>query len=187
MKKSKIFFVIFISVFVLSAILLGSLVVYVDPYFHYHAPLEGKNYIMKEQRYLNDGIVKNFDYNAAIFGSSMTECFLPSVMDSVFGTKSVKVPFSGGSYKEVGDIEKVACANNKNLKIVVRGLDCNRFFNDKDERDYEEDSYPTYLYDDKYLNDVKYIFSKNAIIDSMLILMQRGEAANPSSFDTYSK
>ena len=186
MKKSKIFFVIFISVFVLSAILLGSLVVYVDPYFHYHAPIEGKNYIMKEQRYLNDGIVKNFDYNAAIFGSSMTECFLPSVMDSVFGTKSVKVPFSGGSYKEVGDIEKVACANNKNLKIVVRGLDCNRFFNDKDERDYEEDSYPTYLYDDKYLNDVKYIFSKNAIIDSMLILMQRGEAANPSSFDTYS-
>ena len=82
MKKSKIFFIIFISVFVISAILLGSLVVYVDPYFHYHAPIEGKNYIMKEQRYLNDGIVKNFDYDTAIFGSSMTECFCPSVLDA---------------------------------------------------------------------------------------------------------
>ena len=36
------------------------------------------------------------------------------------------------------------------------------------------------------MNILKYVFSKNAIIDSMLILMQRGEAANPSSFDTYS-
>ena len=186
MKKSKIFFIIFIAVFVISAALLGSLVVYVDPYFHYHAPIAGKNYIMKEQRYLNDGIVKNFDYDAAIVGSSMTECFRTSVMDSLFGTKGVKVPFSGGSYKEVGDLTKVACENNKNLKMVIRGLDCNRFFNDKDERDYEEDSYPTYLYDNKRLNDVKYIFSKNAIIDSMLILIGRGEASHPSSFDSYS-
>ncbi|MBO4784465.1 MAG: hypothetical protein J5521_06960 [Lachnospiraceae bacterium] len=186
MKKSRNFFIIFISVFLVTVLLLGALVVYVDPYFHYHAPIAGKNYILKEQRYLNDGIVKNFDYNAMIVGSSMTETMRPSVMDSLFGTKGIKVPFSGGSFREVGDLERVALSHNSDIKMVVRGLDCIRFFDEKDARDYEEDSYPTYLYDNNYLNDVKYVFSKNAIIDSGLILIQRGAAATPSSFDTYS-
>ena len=179
MKKSRIFFVSFISVLIATMLLCGSIVVYVDPFIHYHAPLSGKNYILKEQRYLNDGIVKNCDYNAMILGSSMTECFRPSVMDSLFGTKGIKVPFSGGSYLEVGDLSRTACENNPNLKMVIRGLDCNRFFNTKDERDYEEDSYPKYLYDNNYFNDVNYLFNKYAIIDSLLILIQRGEASKP--------
>lgn len=186
MKKCRTFFIIFITTSFVICSLCAALTVFVDPYFHYHAPLSGKNYIMKEQRYINDGIVKNYDYDAMILGSSMTECFRTSVMDSLWNCRSIKVPFSGGSFCEVGDLERVALSNNPNLKIVVRGLDCNRFFNGKDERDYEEDSYPTYLYDNNYLNDVKYVFSKNAIIDSMLIMMQRGEASKPSSFDTYS-
>ena len=186
MKKSRNFFIAFISCFIVIAVLCASLVVYVDPFFHYHAPLVGKNYIMKDQRYLNDGIVKNCDYNAMICGSSMTECFRPSVMDSLWGTKGIKVPFSGGSYYEVGNLMRLSCENNENLQIVIRGLDCNRFFNDKDERDYDDENYPKYLYDNNYLNDVNYVFNKYAIINSALILIGRGEAAKPSSFDTYS-
>ena len=185
-KKSIIFLIVFLAASAAVVLACASLVVYIDPYMHYHAPRQGKNYILKEQRYLNDGIVKNCDYNAMICGSSMTECFRPSVMDSYFGTKGIKVPFSGGSYREVGDLLRTACASNPNLKMVIRGLDCNRFFDSKDERDYDEDTYPTYLYDNNYLNDVKYVFSKDAIIDSALIFIHRGEAAKPSSFDTYS-
>ena len=186
MKKSKVFLTIFIIAFVILVSLPAALVVYVDPYFHYHKPLEGKNYIYRDQRYLNDGIVKNFDYDAMITGSSMTECMRPSVMNSLFGTKGIKVPFSGGSFLEVGDLVRTACKANPNLKMVVRGLDCNRFFNTKDERDYEADSYPTYLYDSNILNDTKYVFSKNAIVEAALILIQRGEASHYSSMDTYS-
>ncbi|MCR4648045.1 MAG: hypothetical protein K5776_03115 [Lachnospiraceae bacterium] len=185
-KKSIIFIIVFMICAAAVSIACASLVVYIDPYMHYHAPIQGKNYILKEQRYLNDGIVKNCDYDAMICGSSMTECFRPSVMDSYFGTKGIKVPFSGGSYREVGDLLRTACASNPNLKMVIRGLDCNRFFDSKDERDYDEDTYPIYLYDNNIFNDVKYVFSKDAIIDSALILIHRGEAAKPSSFDTYS-
>lgn len=186
-KKQAIPFLIIFLIFVIGICTsCACLVYYVDPYMHYHAPLANKNYILKEQRYLNDGIVKNCDYDAAIFGSSMTECFRPSVMDSLFGTKGIKAPFSGGSYREVGDLSRVACEANPNLKMVVRALDCNRFFDLKDDRDYDADTYPSYLYDDNVLNDVKYVFSKDAIIDSALIFIQRGEAAKPSSFDTYS-
>lgn len=186
MKKSKAFLIIFIAAVLIIVSLPAALVVYVDPYFHYHKPLEGKNYILRDQRYLNDGIVKNFDYDAMITGSSMTECFRPSVMDSLWGTTGIKVPFSGGSFLEVGDLTRTACEANPGLKMVIRGIDCNRFFNKKDERDYDADSYPTYLYDNNILNDTKYVFSKNAIVEAALILIQRGEASHYSSFDTYS-
>ncbi|MBO4346821.1 MAG: hypothetical protein J5840_04190, partial [Lachnospiraceae bacterium] len=186
MKKSKAFLIIFIVAVLFIVSLPAALVVYVDPYFHYHKPLDGKNYILRDQRYLNDGIVKNFDYDAMITGSSMTECFRPSVMDSLWGTTGIKVPFSGGSFLEVGDLTRTACEANPDLKMVIRGIDCNRFFNTKDERDYDADSYPTYLYDNNILNDTKYVFSKNAIVEAALILIQRGEASHYSSFDTYS-
>ena len=51
MKKSKVFLTIFIIAFVILVSLPAALVVYVDPYFHYHKPLEGKNYIYRDQRY----------------------------------------------------------------------------------------------------------------------------------------
>lgn len=186
MKKSVRFLIVFLIIWILSAAACALFVVYVDPYFHYHAAKEGKGYIMHDQRYLNDGIVKNFNYDAMICGSSMTECFRTSVMDENFGTVSVKVPFSGGSYMEVGELVSTACANNPNLKTVVRALDCNRFFNGKDDRDYEADHYPTYLYDDKLLNDVNYVFSKEAFLTSVWDFLGRREASSPLSFDDYS-
>ena len=48
MKKSKVFLTIFIIAFVILVSLPAALVVYVDPYFHYHKPLEGKNYIYRD-------------------------------------------------------------------------------------------------------------------------------------------
>ena len=44
---------------------------------------------------------KHFDYDAIITGTSMTENFLSSEFDSLFGVNSVKTTFSGASYKEI--------------------------------------------------------------------------------------
>ena len=43
---------------------------YIDPLFHYHAPLEKYSYPLNDERYQNDGIVKHFEYDAIITGSS---------------------------------------------------------------------------------------------------------------------
>ena len=40
----------------------------IDPFFHYHKPLEGLSYPLNNERYQNDGIVKHFDYDAVITG-----------------------------------------------------------------------------------------------------------------------
>ncbi len=186
MKKSVRFLIVFLILWLAASLSCAAFVIYVDPYFHYHAAKEGKGYIMDDQRYINDGILKNFDYDAVICGSSMTECFRTSVMDEEFNTSSVKTPYSGGSYKEVGQLVLTACKNNPDLKIVVRALDCNRFFNTKDECDYDEEKYPTYLYDDNILNDVNYVFNKEALLTSVWDFLGRRDASKPLSFDDYS-
>lgn len=81
---------------VLSALgIIGAWVYHIDPFFHYHKPYtNGYYYTLNNQRSQNNGICKHFDYNALITGTSMTENFMTSEMDAIFGTNSVKVPFS---------------------------------------------------------------------------------------------
>lgn len=184
MKSGSKWVKFLLSFFILILLLTGIFMVVVDPCFHYHAPLPYFSYTLDNARYQNDGIVKHFDYDALITGSSMTECFKTSELDALFGVHSIKVPYSGGSFKEVGDNLKVACASQPKLKMVVRGLDGNRFFNSKDDMDYAE--YPTYLYDDSYLNDVNYLFNKNLLLTGLQNVIGKNSTGDiKMSFDDY--
>ena len=50
-----------------------------DPYFHYHKPFPFVSYRMYDERYMNDGISRHFDYDAVITGTSMAQNFKPSL------------------------------------------------------------------------------------------------------------
>ncbi len=180
MRKSTKWMIAFISMFLAILLLTGTFMVVVDPYFHYHKPLNGLGYSLENERYQNDGIVKHFSYDAIITGSSMTECFRPSEMKELFGLEAIKVPFSGGSFKEVNDNLRVATEHNPNIKMVVRCLDAMRYMDDKDYCDYTD--YPTYLYDDNLLNDVNYLFNKSILLVAFQYCRNRN--AN-LSFDNY--
>lgn len=183
--KSKKYFIGFLITFALILTLLGGTVALIDPYFHYHGPTSFAKYELNQERYQNNGIVKHFEYDAIITGSSMTQCFRPSELNELFGVNAIKVPYSGGSYKEVNDNLVVATNYNSDIKMVVRCLDANRFFNDKDTMDY--DNCPTYLYDDFVWNDAAYLFNKEILLTA--IKNFRGflaEGAKTVSFDMYS-
>ncbi len=184
MKSSSKWVKTLLLLFLLVLILTGGLMVFIDPYFHYHKPLSYFSYTLDNARYQNDGIVKHFDYDALITGSSMTECFKTSELDALFGTNSIKVPYSGGSYKEVGDNLAAAIKSQPDLKLVVRGLDCNRFFNEKDDVDYTD--YPTYLYDDNILNDVSYLYNKEVLLTAVQNVIGLNRSGKITmSFDDY--
>ena len=61
----------------------------VDPYFHYHKPIT--KYRLNDERYINDGIARHFDYDAIIIGNSLCQNFSTSQYDELFGTNSVKL------------------------------------------------------------------------------------------------
>ncbi len=170
---------------------MGICVLRVDPFIHYHKPLTNAYfYPLDNQRSQNDGILKHFEYDALITGTSMTENFKTSELDELFGVNSIKIPYSGASYKEINDSLIRALESNPNLNMIVRGLDLNGFRRDKDWMSYELKNYPSYLYDDNYLNDVRYIFSRNVIFDRVwpMIFETHHEGFKPgiTSFDTYS-
>lgn len=181
----KNFFKINILVIISILISIMFIVVLIDPYFHYHKPLPFLNYKISNQRYINDGIIKHFDYNAIITGTSMTENFRTSQFDKIFNSNSIKVPFSGGSYREINDAIETALKNNNDIKYVFRGLDYGKINEEYDKMAY--DSYPVYLYDNNIFNDYKYWWNKEILI--------RGIAQNivynilgkkTTSFDDYS-
>lgn len=177
---------------VTTLLVIGVGVINVDPYFHYHKPyITNYYYVLDNQRSQNDGIVKHFDYNAIITGTSMTENFKTSEMDALFGVNSIKVPFSGGSYKEINDNLIVALENNPDLKTIVRCLDYGRFFDDKDMMREDLGTYPSYLYDNNLFNDVKYLFNKDVIFDRVYkMYLEKGENGFKSgitTFDNYSR
>ena len=131
----------------------------VDPYFHYHKPIT--KYRLNDERYINDGIARHFDYDAIITGNSLCQNFSTSQYDELFGTKSVKLSFSGAGYKEIWESLGRALEYNDGVKEVLVCMDLQDLDRDADWERYEGN--PTYLYDDNIFNDIRYIFNKDAI------------------------
>lgn len=171
------------------AVLLGTcglLVFVVDPYFHYRAPrIDRFAYVLDSQRCQNDGIVRRFAYRALVTGSSMTENFKASDVERLWGLPTVKVPFSGASFRELRRIVQTAGAANRNLELVIVGIDVNKLLMDKDWMRNDLGTFPDYLYDDNLFNDVKYLLNADAIMASVRGLF--GPAGMRTTFDDYSR
>lgn len=184
--SSKRWSLIFLAVLILMLACVISVVAIIDPYFHYHAPLPFLEYPIHLQRYQNDGILRNFEYDAIITGSSMTENFKSSEFDELFSVNSVKVPYAGASFKEINDVLSRALEKNSNVRYVVRGLDTGRILDEKNSMRYENDSYPWYLYDDALYNDVKYVLNKEVLVQSANVLKYTLTERKTTTFDQYS-
>ena len=166
-------------------VFIAAVMIIIDPYFHYHKPLSFLSYRLHEQRYINDGISRHFDYDAMITGSSMTENFKPSEMDALFGTNAVKTSFSGAGYQELSQHVERSLKRNDSLHTVLWALDYNGFIREYDWKNYQD--YPTYLYDDNIFNDAAYLFNKSIFYHGVLPCIERTLSGTPStSRDEYS-
>lgn len=190
MKSNKWVMGWLLIVLILSTAIAG-FVYYIDPFFHYHKPHTDKYYYeLDNQRYQNDGIMRNFDYDALLTGTSMTENFKTTEIDRIFDVNSVKIPYSGAAYKEVNEGISRALNYNKDLKTVIRGIDMGYLFTDKDWMRDDLGTYPEYLYDDNPFNDVNYIFNQDVIFNRAykMVLDSIDPEHKPGilSFDNYS-
>ncbi|MFI3212512.1 MAG: hypothetical protein R3Y24_04140 [Eubacteriales bacterium] len=186
MNTYKKYIVILLGVFFTLLFCVASMVFVIDPYFHYHEPLPQISYKLENQRYQNDGISRNFEYNGIIIGTCMTENFMTSEFDNLFGVNGIKIPFEGASYKEINDALTRAISYNSEIEVVIRGLDSYLLDTDKDYLVYEE--YPNYLYDNNILNDTAYVFNKDFLTGDFieLGLLPTLEHQKSSTFDEYS-
>lgn len=162
-----------------------ALVWVVDPYFHFHKPFPFLKYRLYEERYINDGISRHFEYDAIITGTSMAQNYKVSELNELFDVNAVKMTFSGAGYKELSDNLDRALTRNPGVKKVFYSMDYNGFIRNKDWTEYE--NYPTYLYDDNPFNDVSYIYNKDILYHGVLInILKTIRGEDSTSLDEYS-
>lgn len=183
MKK---YFRLFIGAFLAFWIMAMGIIVIVDPFFHYHAPLKGLYYEINQERYQNIGIAKHFEYDAIITGTSLTEDFKTSEFDELYGTCSVKLPFSGATYFETKQLLEYAYNSDNSIRIVLRSLDVNHLV--EDEKRLREDlgTYPEYLYNDSVLDDLAYTCNEDVMIADCVPIIKgfvNGKSGGHTSFD----
>lgn len=184
MNEKKWFGAMLIMVMGLLVITVA-ITVYVDPYFHYHAPDSKISYRLYEERYINDGIGRNFSYDAVITGTSMVQNFKTSEMKELFHVEAVKMPFSGAAYKEVSDNLHRTLQRNSDTEVVLWCLDYNGLMRQYDAAGY--DGLPEYLYDDIIINDVSYWFNKTILYRGTMQNLLKTLGKEPSdTMDEYS-
>ena len=157
------FVIVYMIVLLLAT---GGITICVDPFFHYHKPINGLSYIITNERYQNDGISRNFSYTGIIIGNSNVEDFSVTECEKKLGGKIIKLPYSGAYYKELDEALERCFDRNDNISYVVRGIDTRNLLLDKDQMAYER--YPEYLYNDKLYDDVFYFLNKEILFNYTL-------------------
>lgn len=158
----------------------AALVVYVDPFFHYHAPLENFDYVVDNQLTQNPGMAEHLDYDSVILGSSMTVNFETDWFEELMGLKTVKLSYSGAFPKDQSNIMEIIFKPDKEgrkrtVKKVFLGVDVITYTGAVDQTKYP---IPEYLYDDCLLNDVEYVLNKDVLLQYVLRPMVDREPTN---------
>lgn len=185
MDKHKIWAIGFLVYVSLLLGIVGGITGYIDPFFHYHGPVESLQYPLDTTRYQNPGIVRHFDYDAMIVGTSMTDNFRTSEFDRLFGTNTVKIPTQGGSFAEVWQNLELALESNPNMKTVLFAFDF-WLINQITQGSEIGDSIPAFLYDQNPFNDVNYLLNKEVFFSNTLhVLTYTRQGNTTTSFDDY--
>ena len=144
----------------LAFLLLSLLVIFIDPFEVYRKaarfvpPIDNTT-----QVYSNAGIVRHYDYDSAVVGSSVTENFRPSYLDERLGGRFIKLVTSAATAKNHQLLLRLAFKTH-DLRRVVYGLDVYSFIALTDETGSEV---PLYLYDDNPANDVQYWLNRSVL------------------------
>lgn len=158
-KCKKWLFITLINIVAIFIVLIA-LTVYVDPFFHYHEPVEKISYRINNQIYQNPGILKFFSYNTILTGSSMIENMQVSWFEEEEGCSMVKVPYSGSFGRNWRVVMDYAFHHHSDIKKIILNFDLYALDSDPDKISAEP---PEYLYDDKLLNDIEYLLNIDTI------------------------
>lgn len=153
---TKNFFISTVSGIIVSLLIVAGIQIVIDPLFLYHKPYFGLQPVITNERYQNAGIAKHFDYDNVIIGNSMSENFRASWFDERLGGNTVKLTASGSRPLDWKDLLNIIANREKHPDFVIMNLDNIVLTGSLIERRFEQ---PDYLYNDTFLDDVKYWFN----------------------------
>ena len=159
----------------LALLILMAVTVYVfDPFFHYHKPWFGLKAVLTDKEYQCIGTLRTFDYDALIVGSSVTENNDNGWFDEDFQVKSIKAARSYGMTADLCYLMNVAWETH-DLRYVFYNIDAAALAA-KPEVTFAESGCPMYLYDKNPLNDFKYLWNKDVLLEKIPYMIARTRA-----------
>ena len=170
----------FITAFVLTiaaGLLIPAIAIaIVDPFFHYHAPLENFPYVVDDQVDMNPGLAAHMDYEGVLLGSSMTVAFDTDWFVEDMGIKTQKLSYNGAYPKDQAIImDKIFTAKGDNVKRVFLCIDELNYSSDINQTKYPVTDY---IYDENPFDDVKYLWNKTVLLDYVIKpLIDRSDAS----------
>ena len=181
MEKDKKFIKCYLSILIGLLFVCVAVIVIIDPFCNYHKPIRGFESVPFSQVHQNPGYAKNYDYDIAIIGTSMTEGIRASEVENVFGGKAVKLCESGAYTLDIGQILKIVCKSGKAKKIIL-GIDANMFR--KENASYRDD-FPLYLYNDSIFDDCNYVFNNQFIFYNSSMMVLKNLRGNVQDMDDF--
>lgn len=163
-RFKKWFWTSAVTVILLLAGIMG-MVLYVDPFFQYHAPLENFPYLVDNQLSQNPGMAKHMKYDSVILGSSMTVNFNTNWFQDLLDLNTIKLNYSGAYPKDQSNIMELIFDSENEVDAVFLGIDVMTYTGGVEETKYP---IPEYLYDDNYFNDIQYVFNKDVVLNYIL-------------------
>ena len=127
-KKKYHKLIVWLIALVLAMLLLcAAIIVYVDPFFHYHPPLEDFPYVVDNQLSQNPGMAKNMTYEGCIIGSSMTVNFDTDDFKELLDVDTVKLSYSGAYPRDDYNIlsivfDESTYARKQNCLVQIRKI-----------------------------------------------------------------
>lgn len=164
-------------------LILAVVTIVIDPFLHYHKPLESLEYPLKDERYQNDGIARWYEYDAIITGTSMTQNFKASELNEAMGVTAIKTSYSGASFHELTESIERTIGYNPNVELVLCSFDGSRMLYPAKQDEYE--GYPHYLYDNNPFNDVEYVLNKEVVPLTIAVVNYTRAGEVTPTMDTY--
>ena len=163
MQKQAKRWVLFVMALLAAGLLAcAGLTFIVDPFEQYRESSILPLY--DQESYNNPGIVKNYDYDAVILGTSMIEMSNPSVIDECFGVRSVKLPMRGSHVAQMGwQLDHIFHAKEKRgetLELAILAVDAYSMMGPVDDMEEIYD----YVWNDNVLDDVNYLLNRDVLL-----------------------
>ncbi len=166
-SPGKRFLAVFFALTTLGLVLVSLIVIIIDPFFRYHDPLKGFPYVIDNQLSQNIGLAEHFACDAVITGSSMTMNFDTDEFTGSMGLHPLKLTMNGALPHDIARILRASYAgkNGGGLRAVFIAIDPETWTAERGAVKYP---YPEYLYDRNPVNDVKYLWNLEVLLDYCL-------------------
>jgi hypothetical protein len=157
--SAKKFLLLSLAMLATLVLIVSAIFYYIDPLFYYRKTKLYEPQYIGTERYQMAGLLNTMDYETVFTGTSMGRNFEESYADQKLKTKSFNASLPASTAREQAMVAQTAFRQKEKIERVIWELNYFSFSGEPDKVTGPPSDFPTYMYDDSKINDIRYLFS----------------------------